>query len=109
MAIKCVFKLGGDIIEVIYGNEGLIFYDVSSGVATTIEGLKLNRTGVIKEFPDLENDSEWRKKAIDRFKEKVKSFRTEEEVISYIQLELTKYGYQALYKQKAGHRVTKIK
>jgi len=96
-------------MEVIVESNSLKFFDTSSGVITTIEGMKLSKSGVIKEHPDLENDTEWRKKAIERLKEHMKKFKTEENKLDYVKDELVKFGYEPLIKQRAGHRPKKWK
>lgn len=103
-----VFQLGGDQVEVIIDKENTMFRDTSSGTTTTIHGLKLNKPGVIKEHPDLKEDAEWKLKAIDRLKEHIKSFKTEDKKINYIKDELSKHGYTPLFKQKAGWRPAKF-
>ena len=107
MAIRSVFRLGGEIISVIIDNDNVMFLD-GNGVVTTIEGLKLSKGGVLKEFPELENNEEWRKIAIERFKEKIKSLNGEMEKTTYIKDELTKHGYEAKFYQRAGFRPTKF-
>lgn len=74
-----------------------------------IENIKLSYSGVIKEFPDLMNQNNWRVEAIKRFKAKLKTFKTEGEKADYIIKDLRKYGFVPKYKQKAGHRVEVIK
>lgn len=74
-----------------------------------IDNMKLDYPGTIREFPDLETNNDWRKIAIQRFKDKIKSFKTEEDKVNYIIQDLSKFGYKALYKQKAGFRVEVIK
>ncbi len=45
----------------------------------SIDGIKLNKVGVLKEFPDLKDNEDWQKIARDRFKEKIKQRKTERE------------------------------
>lgn len=106
---KITFRLGGDNIEVIIEGNNLLFSDISTGTITTIEGLKISKVGVVKEFPDLKNDLEWKKKALDRFKENIKSMKSSQQKIDYIIYELNKYGYEPLFSQRAGHRPKKIR
>ena len=101
--------MGGKIIEAIYGPNGLMFFDVTTGMITSLEGLKLSRQGVVKEFPDLENDDEWNKKAIKRLKAHLNKLKTEDAKINYVIDELKKHGYQPLFKQRAGFRPTSLK
>jgi len=108
MAQKLVMRIGGDIINIMITDNNLMFMD-AGGSMTTIEGLKLNKSGVLKEHPDLEDNPEWRKVAIERLKKHIKSFSTESEVIEYVKEDLKKFGYEPLFKQRAGFRAEKIK
>ena len=105
--IKGTFRLGGDIFHVVVDKGSILFTD-SSGVITTVEGLKLSHSGVIKEHPDLIDDDEWRKKALERLKEHIKKFKTEQMKINYVKDELKKHGYVPMYKQQAGFRPQKF-
>jgi hypothetical protein len=107
--IKITLKFGGDVFEAIIRGNELFFSDVSSGVITTIEGLRLSKAGVLKEFPDLKDDRDWRLKAIQRFKEKIKTIPTEDKTIEYVKEELIKFGWTPLIKQRAGWRPIKYK
>ena len=78
------------------------------GAFTTIEGLKLDKFGVEKEFPDLKGNENWKAEAIKRFKEKIKQMDNETQRIEYIKNELTKFGYVPLYLNKQGHRPIKL-
>jgi len=109
MVIFGNFRLGGDEIEVIVDGGNILFRDTSSGTTTTIHGLKLSKAGVIKEHPDLKDDVDWRKKAIERLKEYTKKFKTEKEKLNYIKDELSKYGYEPRFFMQAGHRPQKFK
>lgn len=102
-----LFKFGSEMIEVIVRGNELLFSDVSSGIISTIDGLKINKSGVLKEHPDLKDDEEWRKKAIARLKEHVRKMETEEQKIDYVKDELVKFGWEAKHKQRAGHRPKK--
>lgn len=106
--IKCTFKLGGEVIEVVVDQNNIMFCDVATNSITTIEGLKLSRLGVIKEHPDLEDNSAWKKIAIQRLKEHIKNMQTERKKAEYVIQELIKFGYEPLYLQRGGHRPEKI-
>lgn len=108
MTVKGVFHFGGDEMHVIVENNNIMFMDSETQAMTTIEGLKLSKAGVIKEHPDLENDDEWKQKAIDRFKEYAKKFNTEDDKLNYIKYELQKHGYEPKFKQRAGWRPQKF-
>ena len=107
--IKGLFQLGSQQVEVIINGSELFFYDTNSRQITTISGLQFKKSGVIKEFPDLENNDNWKQIAIDRLKEHIKNIVKEDDKLDYVKKELEKYGYRGLYKQKAGWRPEKFK
>jgi D-mannonate dehydratase len=98
-----VFENSGEIVEVLVSGNTLLFSD-SSGQVTLLEGLKFDKQGVIREFQDLENDEEWKKKAIERLKEHIKKMNTEKETLDYVKDELVKFGNKALYYRQKGFR-----
>jgi hypothetical protein len=108
MSWKITFQLGSELIEVIINKNDIMFFDVGTGQITGLTGIRYDKSGVIKEFPDLENDDEWRKKAIERLREKIKTFDTEEQKMEYIINDLKKYDYKPLMKQRSGWRPQKI-
>lgn len=85
-----------------------MFMDSNNNIAV-LEGLKISYQGVLREFPDLKDNDNWKHIALQRLKEKVKSFQTEMEKINYIKDELVKFGYTPLYFQKKGWRSEKFK
>ena len=95
------------LIEVI-GEKVYFSHESFGNVKTEIENLRLNKEGVIKEFPDLKDNEDWKKIAIYRFKENIKSLSNEEERVNYIINDLKKHGYVPLYKQKHGFRPIKL-
>lgn len=107
--IRCAFRLGGQIQEVIIRGDELLFCDLNSGMVTTIAGLRLNKAGIIKEFPDLENNPEWKEEAVKRFNEKMKTYTTEIQKVNYVKSELVKHGYEPMYWQRAGFRPSSFK
>lgn len=107
--IQAVFELGSEkIISEVDGNN-LVFLDASNMTVAPLEGLRLDKNGVLEEFPDLREEKEWRKIAIERFKEHMAHFQTEDEKIDYIIQELRKCGYTPLFKQRAGWRPERIR
>lgn len=76
---------------------------------TDISGLKLNKDGAIKLFPDLADREDWKQEAINRFKEHIKSLRNENEICDYVANELRSCGYIPKYKQRVGFRREIIK
>jgi len=109
MTIQAVFQKGSErvIIRVIGNN--VLFIDLQNNLMAPIEGLKISKQGVEREYPDLINDPEWRQKAIQRFVDKIKSFQTEDEKMNWLIKEMNDMGYIGLYKQKSGFRIEKIK
>lgn len=108
MTIQMTFQKGSErMIVRIIGNN-VLFIDPQNNIMAPIEGLNLNKQGVIKEYPDLKDDTEWKQKAIQRFTNKVKSFKTENERADWIVEEMKQMGYTGLYKQREGFRVQKI-
>ena len=56
----------------------------------------------------IDRIDELRQEAINRFKEKVKSYKTEQEQMNYIKEDLKKYGYISLIQQRSGFRPTRL-
>ena len=107
--IGVIMKLGSEVVEIrVQGNQVLFRTGQFGGAFSTLAGLKLDKGGVIKEFPDLENKENWKEEAIKRFKEKMKTMKTEKEQVKYLINDLQKYGYLPKYIQKEGFRPVKI-
>jgi len=106
--IRGTFRIGGDLLDVVIDGNNILFTD-ASGVITTIEGIRLSKSGIIKENPDLIDDDDWKAKGIKRFKEYVNKIKTEKKKIEYVKNELQKHGYQPLFFQQAGFRPKKFK
>jgi len=110
MTIGCIFNFGNENIEVkVTGNQVVFRTQQFGGAFITIDNLKLSKSGVVKEFPDLKGNENWREEAIKRFKERMKSYNTEKERINYVINDLNKFGYIPLYLQEDGFRPKKIK
>ena len=86
----------------------LLFAEIKGNqtYATSIDGLKFDQEGIIKEFPDLKGVPyvEARAEAMRRFKEKIIKMKNEEEIKDYITNDLKEYGYVLKVSQKAGFR-----
>lgn len=110
MTTGIIFEFKGEKVEVRLESEICLFRKLNSGgILCPIEKLRIDKKGVIKEFPDLKDNEEWREEAIKRFKEKLKSYKTERERIDYIINDLIKFGYIPLYSQVQGHRPKRVK
>lgn len=106
--IGVIFSYGNETVEVRVEDKSVYFRTSTYPGFVDISGLNLDKKGVIKEFPDLKENKEWKKIAIERFKEKIKNMKTEQERIKYIIEDLTKCGYIPLYLQKKGYRPVKL-
>lgn len=107
--IGIIFSYANEVVEVRVDNSNVFFRTSNSQQFADITGLRLSKSGVIKEFPDLKDREDWKKIAQDRFKEKIKNLETEESRVEYIIKDLNKFGYVPRYMQKAGFRPVKIK
>jgi hypothetical protein len=109
LTIKCTLRLAGEIIHVIITGDNVMFLD-SNNTITTLKGLKFSHVGVLKEFPDLKDNENWRAIALERLENHIKSLEGEMNKINYIADELNKYGgYEKLFYQSAGWRPQKFK
>jgi len=108
--IGLIFKLGSEIVEIRVEKNNILFRNnQTNGMFTTIDGLQLNKQGVIKEHPDLKDNDNWQNIARERFKEKIKKIDTEMERADYIIEDLKKFGYKPIARQRKGFRVEKFK
>ena len=107
--IGIVFNFGTDIVEVRIKDNNLFFRTSQFQNFGDIDGIKLNKVGVLKEFPDLKDNEDWQNIARQRFKDKIKQMKTEREQADYVISDLQKYGYVWLYKQREGFRPEKNK
>lgn len=109
MGITSLIEMGGEQYNLRVEGKNLFFIDLATKIFTTIDGMKLNKLGVIKEHPDLKDDPEWQMKAIQRLKAKLKSFNTEKEVMKYVINEMESFGWKGVYYTIDGFRPKKIK
>ena len=111
--MELIFRLADDYVIVKIKNGQVLFSNSNTNFQrfVPIDGIMLNREGIIKEFPDLKGlpDSEMRKEAIDRFKKHIKEFNTEDEIKEYIIMELKKYGYICEKIKKEGFRAISLR
>ena len=108
--ISAMFSFGTEtILVVVKGNE-VTFGNTNFGAQmASITGLKLDRSGVEREFPDLKGNINWHEEAIKRFKDNIKNLNNESKIMDYVINDLRKYGYKPMYKQIQGHRKEIIK
>lgn len=107
--IGIIFSLSGKIVEIrIDGTNCLFRTEEYGGAFVPIDSLRLNKKGVVKEHPDLKDNSNWRIEAIKRYKEHIKKMLSEIERANYVIQELKKIGYKPLYLQRKGFRPIKL-
>jgi len=110
MAVGTIFEFGSQIVEVRIIETNCYFRTGQyGGGLAPIEGIQLDKSGCIKEHPDLKDRPDWREETIKRFKEKIRSYKTEMERMKYVIDDLKKYGYKPLYIARDGHRPVKVK
>jgi len=107
--IGIIFEFATEMMEVRVDSNSVLFRTREFGSQFgTIDNLKLDYAGVCREFPDLENNENWKEEAINRFKEKIKSCETEKEIVKYLIKDLAKVGYIPRYIQEKAYRPKKI-
>jgi len=103
--IEIIFELGSEVILVVIEGNDVKFGSTTYGAQLAdISGLKLDYNGVVRQFPDLELVENWEQEAIRRFKDRIKSLDSEEEIYQYIIKELESCGYVATKKKRKGFR-----
>jgi hypothetical protein len=108
MVVGALFEYCGEKVEVRVQNLNCFFRTSQFQQWATIDGLRLDKVGVIKEFPELKDNKNWKEETIKRFKEKMKILKTESERIKYVIEDLTKFGYKPLFLQRSGYRPIKL-
>lgn len=107
--IDLIFYFGTEIIFVRIQGKNVTFANSGYGMKMApIDGLKLSYTGVVKEFPDLKDNENWKEEGIKRFKKHLSTFETEDEISQYIIKDLKSHGYVPKFMQKAGFRRKKV-
>lgn len=106
--IGIIFQFGAEVIEVRIKENNVFFRTSQFTGFTDISGIKLNKVGVIKEFPDLKDNKDWQEIARQRFKDKINKMETERERADYVREDLEKFGYIAKYEQRQGFRPKKL-
>jgi len=103
--IQLIFEYGVEKVIIIVTGKDVRFGNIKYGnITTTIDGLRLDYNGVIREFPDLELNKNWRQDAIARFKKKIQGFENEQQIADYLIEDLKKFGYKLKGTQKKGFR-----
>lgn len=103
--IEVIFLFNSETYRVhINGNNLLFGKAINQEFLAPIDKLELSKSGVIKEFPDLLDNKDWRKIAIDRFKEKISKMNSEIEITKYVVEDLSKFGYKPIKLNRQGFR-----
>ena len=103
--IDLIFYFGSEVVFVRVQGTSVYMASGSNGnQMATIDGLQLSKSGVIKEYPDLNTHPNWKQEAIDRFKAKLRQLSSEQAIANYVIEDLKKHGYIPKYKQVAGFR-----
>lgn len=103
--IELLFSLGPDFILVRITGNKIEFANSGVGMMMgTIENMRLDKAGVIREFPDLADNDDWHKIALQRFKEHIAILPGEDAISTYVIKELRTYGYTPLRRQIQGRR-----
>jgi hypothetical protein len=107
--IIVMMRYGSEMVFIRIDGNKILFGDTSQGAQITpIENLRLSKSGVEKEFPDLVGNINWRNEAIKRFKEHLATFQTEQHKADYVIEDLKKHGYTPYAIQIAGRRPTRL-
>lgn len=107
--IELMFEFGNEVILIVIKGNDVKFGNTAFGPQLAdISGLRLDYSGVVREFPDLELRDDWKEEAIYRFKEKIKAMKNENEIADYISEELQARGYVPKLKRRAGFRPVKL-
>ncbi len=107
--IGVIFSKAGERLEIRVSDSSVYFRNSPRDTWADISGLSLKKKNVIEEFPDLKGDVDWKQKAIERFKDKIKSLPSETARIKYLTTDLESHGYIAEFMQREGHRPIKLK
>jgi len=71
--IGILFSFGTEAVEVRVQGFNVFFRTSQFQRFADIEGIKLDKQGTIKEFPDLKENEDWENIGKQRFKEKIKN------------------------------------
>ena len=106
--IELMFRFLGEHVLIVIQDGSVYFGKEGTMMFSTIEGLKLDYTGTLMEFPDLEGRDDWKEEAIRRFKHKISIMKNEDEIATYLINDLKVHGYTPMLKRKGGYRAEKL-
>ena len=108
--IDVIMQMGTELIIVRIAGHSVMFGAKTGNnpMMASIEGIQLSKAGVIKEFPELKDEPNWRQEAIARFKDKIRDLGSEDRIYHYVVEDLKKFGWKPIYRQRQGHRIEVI-
>ena len=109
MTVGVLFEYASEPVEVRVEGINIFFKTLQTMGWMTIDNIRLDYAGVVREFPDLKGDDNWKEEAIKRFREKIKELKTEKMRAEYIMEDLKKHGYIPRFMQRKGFRPEAIK
>jgi len=111
--IDLIFQKGIQIIDIKINGSNLTFAEVKGQMLyfAPIDRLNWNLACVIDKWPDLKdkNNEEVKAIAIQRFKEHLKTFKTEIDIIQYLKEDLKPHGYILKLIKRKGYRPKIVK
>jgi hypothetical protein len=111
--MELTFMMANEIIMVRIAGHNITFANEFTNFTTfvPIDLLILSKQGILKEYPDLKDTPEGELKgmACKRFKEHIKTFKTDNEIMDYVIFELGKYGWELKKTRREGFRDVKVK
>lgn len=91
--IEMIFQLLNELMCVKIVGERVVFGN-NPQMLVPIDNVALSKAGVLEEFPDLKDNKDWKKQAVKRFKEHMRSLGSEENIAVYVQNDLSKKGWK---------------
>lgn len=101
-------RLDEVVMVVVEGHSLQFKSNLNMQAMAPLDYIKFDYNGVVKEHPDLKDDDQWRQKAIQRLKDKLKTMTSEKEIMKYVLEDLTKFGWVGKYYQQNGMRPVKF-
>ena len=107
--IGVIFQRMDEVVEIRIDGNNIYLRNTQTGLSfVPLDNMLLLKSDVVKEFPDLNDNENWRQIAIQRLKDKINSFDNEDSKVQYLISELSKKGYKAIAKQKEGYRPQRL-
>lgn len=106
--IDLFFRLGAETIIVRIDGSHIVFSRAGENKMAPIDGLKIDYGGVLRQFPELKDDPNWRNKAIVRFKQHIRGLIDENSRARYIIEDLKLHGYIPQAMQRTGFRPVRL-